>query len=98
MITNETYMAAINWVREPGTQRGITIDIDPHYDKEKIWCYDYELQEGVHVSDISEIPSTEELKELKIKKLQEELDDIYENYRKELAVNYKGLVESSGKE
>ena len=75
----ETGMIAAlkKWVSEGRRSVDITLDtVDSNPMKIKIWCYDYNLTEGKGVTLIADIPTTEELKDIKRKSAQAILDNM----------------------
>ena len=75
----ETGMIAAlkRWVSEGRRSVDITLDtVDNNPMKIKIWCYDYSLIEGKGVTLVSDIPTTEELKDIKRKSAQAILDNM----------------------
>ena len=74
-----------DWVQEEGYQRNAKVEFnyqDYHGYEEKVWVYDYELQDGQHIDIPGEITFYEQVKEnmeKEIEAIQERMSRLGDN-------------------
>lgn len=69
-----------DWVQEKGYKRSAKVEINKQIDyEEKVWVYDYELQDGQHIDIPGEITLYEEAKE----NMEKEIESIKKRMAKE---------------
>ena len=49
---------------------------DPKEPEVKIWCYDYDAETGVHVTNSDQLPTDDELRVMRRKELEEKLSSL----------------------